>query len=216
MLRRCLVQVDVVASREHASITASCGFCQRVLPAPGLNDNIFGGIGLQYFVPSFHDFLVAGDDLLDLGCEKHLQSPTVFNRMRSHELLNARIGLPLLDIALISSRVKVGIGEEGSHLPDKSSEKFVRAFACWIHCRTMGGILTAGQVGVAQKPRCRVARHIKLWNHSDTTVASGRDDLPDFVLCVIKTAGALFLQPWKFLTFHVEALIVRETPMEDI
>src|ERR1700722_12718007 len=193
MLRRCLVQVDVVASREHASITASCSFCQRVLPAPGLKDNIFGGIGLQYLVPSLHDFLVGGDDLLDLGCEKHLQGSTVFNRMRSHELLNARVGLPLLDIALISSCVKMGIGEEGSHLRDESSEKFVRTFACWMHCRTLGRILTAGQVGVAPKPRCRVARHIKLRNHSDTTVASVRDDLPDFVLGVIKTAGALFL-----------------------
>src|SRR5260221_3813720 len=103
MLRRRLVQVDVVASREHAPITASRGFSQRALPAPGLNDDIFGGIGLQYFVPSFHDFLVADDDLLDLGCENHLQGATVLDRMRSHELLNARVGLPLLDIALISS-----------------------------------------------------------------------------------------------------------------
>ena len=158
-----------------------------------MNDDVFGCIGLKYFVPSHHNLLAARDDLLDFGGEKHLQGRTILNCMRPHEVLNARVALPLLDVAFISSRVKVGIGEEGSHLTNEFGEKLVRAFAGGINRRTTGGILTAGQVRVAQKPGCGVARHIKLWNHADTAVASVRDDLPDFVLRVINATGTLLL-----------------------
>src|SRR6266480_4675577 len=101
----------MAAGREHAAVTVPCGICQRVWPAPGLNDDIFGCIGLKHFVPSHPDLLAARDDLLDSSCEKHLQGRTILNCMRSHEVLNARVALPLLDVAFISSCVKVGIGE---------------------------------------------------------------------------------------------------------
>src|ERR1035437_10920759 len=113
--------------------------------------------------------------------------------MRPHVLLNARVRLPLLHIAFISSGVQGRIRKESTHLPNKSGEKFIRTFACRIDCRTVRGISSARQVRVAEKPRCCMAGHIKLWAYSDTAVASVRDNVPDFVLRVIKAARALLL-----------------------
>src|ERR1043166_9451527 len=112
MLSCGLIQVDIVAGGEYSSITPPCGFCQRVRPAPGLDNDILRGIGLQYFIPSHHDFLVAGDDLLNSGGEQRLKCYAILDRMYPHELLNARIRLPCLEVAFISSCVEIGIREQ--------------------------------------------------------------------------------------------------------
>src|ERR1035437_7302159 len=120
--------------------------------SPGLNHNILGGVGLQYLVPSFHDLVMIGDNLLDPGCKQYLQSCAIFNRMRPHVLLNPRIRFPLLRVTLISACVEVGIRKQGRHLSNKSRKKPVGTFARWIHGRTLRRIFTAGQVRIADKP----------------------------------------------------------------
>src|SRR5215467_2146225 len=117
-----------------------------------MNDDIFGRIGLKYFIPSHHGLFEACDNLLDSGCENFLEGDSVFDAMPSHELLNTGILFPFLDVAFIASCVKVGIREESSHLANESAEKLVRAFACRINRRALRRILTASQVRVAHKP----------------------------------------------------------------
>src|SRR5690349_20064490 len=61
-----------------------------------------------------------------------------------------------------------------------------------------------------------MARHIELGHHADTPIARVSDNFPHFLLGVIEAAGFLRLQERVPLTFDVESLVIRKSPMEHI
>src|SRR5436305_1917337 len=74
---------------------------------------------MQDFVPSDHDFVIFGDDLLQALVEVRLQVPIVLHSVGMDEFLNFRIGVPLLAVDFVASDVKVDVGKQLGHYVDE-------------------------------------------------------------------------------------------------
>src|ERR1700720_3768424 len=83
---------------------------------------------MQDFVPSNHQLVVLGQDLLQTLIEIGLQILVILHSMRLNERLNLRIGVPVLAIDLVSANVKLGVGKKLAHLVNELVEEFISAF----------------------------------------------------------------------------------------
>src|SRR5260370_42201725 len=95
------------------SMVALCpSLCKRSLPTPRLNHDILRHSGNKNFVPADHCFAVFSDNLLQALAEVSLQRIVVLQSVRLFELLNLRIGVPLLSVHLVAANVKILVRQE--------------------------------------------------------------------------------------------------------
>ena len=224
MLLGRLIQVDVIAVRQESAITPFCSSEQRIASSPGLNDNILWRIRLQDFVPTFHDFVAAGHDLLNTSRKHRLESSVVFQVMCTHELLYPRVGVPLLAIAFVAADVEISIGKERCHFADKKIQELIRALARRVHRRIENSPLASNliwplptcQIRITNEPSGCVGRHIKLRHDTDAAVTGIFNDVSNLVLRVVQAVRPLLLKQRIDLGFHPESLIFGEMPMENV
>src|SRR5579863_6294686 len=108
----------------------------------------------------------------------------------AHEVLNARIGLPLGTVVLVASDVNEVVGKNGSHFSDESVEKFVGTFSRGIHHRIEDAKLAldvegsgrAGKVGISDEPCTGMSGHVELGHYADAPVAGIGHDLAGLFL----------------------------------
>ena len=179
---------------------------------------------MQHLIPAFHDLVVRGHQLVDAPGEVRLQRGIVFEVMAPHELLDARVGVPLLAIALVAADVEVGIGKQRRHLAQELVEKRKRRLARGIHRRVKDAPLLldlvrtrpAGQLRVAYEPGCRVAGHVELGHHANAAVVRVGNHVANLLLRVEAAVRALFLQQRKLFALHREALVFRKVQVQHV
>ena len=157
-------------------------------------------VGTKNFVPSQHGFSVLADDLLHPLVEVGLQIVVVLQAVGPHELLDLRIGVPLLAVYLVASDVKKLVGKEPGHLADKFVQKLVSLLPGRIHRRIEHAPLAfnlirprpTGEFGIADEPRGTVAGHIEFRHHANAALARVGDQVADFGLGVVQDRPSPF------------------------
>ena len=113
---------------------------------------------MEYLVPSNHQFVMLGQDLLQALVVVGLEVLVILHAVRVDECLNLRIGVPELAVHLVSADVKVGVGEKFAHLFDELVEEFISLFASGIGDGARSSDFevvragTAGQFGISHEP----------------------------------------------------------------
>src|SRR5438270_11335454 len=180
---------------------------------------------MQDFVPSDHDFVIFGDDLLQALVEVRLQVPIVLHAVGMDEFLNFRIGVPLLAVDFVASDVKVDVGKQLGHFGDELFQELVGRLTRGIHDRinvTRASALesiragTAGKFGISHEPRPAVAGDVELGHHANATIMGIGDELANLFLRVKHAVGSHAGQLGKFLTFHAKTLIVGKMPVQNV
>ena len=88
--------IQIIPERENPAIALSCGFGQRLLPAPGLNhDVVRERPGCQNLVPADHRLAMLRQNLLNSLVEIGLQLGLFLMPCFLHELLNGGSLVPL-------------------------------------------------------------------------------------------------------------------------
>src|SRR5262249_5054872 len=108
MARRRPHQVEVVTERKQSAIALLRGRRQRFLSAPGFDNDGLRQVGAQNLVPSHHDLVMPGEDLLQSLVEVRLQVPIAFQSVRTDESLDIRIVIPRLAVYFVSTDMEVG------------------------------------------------------------------------------------------------------------
>src|SRR5690242_2707645 len=98
--------VEVIAEGENAAIALDGCFGERRLAAPGLNYDVLRQIRAQDFVPSHHLLSMLLQDGLDALIEVRLQVVSARETVGSGELLDLRIGVPLVVQNLVAANVE--------------------------------------------------------------------------------------------------------------
>ena len=146
-----------------------------------------------------------------------LQVLIALHAMRTHELLNLRIGVPLLSIYFVTADVKILIGKKRGHLTDELVEELVCSLLGWVHCGVEDSPFAfdlirarrTRQFGIPDEPGGAVPGHVKFRNHADAPVARVGDQLAYFILGVIETVGAELVELGQFFAFDAEPLVLR-------
>src|SRR6516162_4575442 len=154
--------------------------------------------------------------------EISLKSLIVFDLVRFHERLNVRIRVPFFAVHLVSTDVKKLVGKPFRHFANQLIEEFVRLLVRGIHrwiehaplALDLIRSFAACQLWITDEPRRRVPRHIKLRHDTHTTVARIRDQVPDFLLGVVKAVRTVFLEFGKPAAFEAETLVIRQMPVK--
>ena len=175
-------------------IALLCGSGERLLTAPGLDDNVLGRAGNENFVPAYDRFAVLGDDFLEALTEIYLEFFVGFQIVRFFEFLDFWIGVPLLAVHFIAANVEIVVGEKFDHLSYQVVEKLIGFFVRRIHRGIEDSPLAfdgvragaAGKFGITDKPGGAVTGHIELRNDADAAIAGVGDEFANFILRVVE------------------------------
>src|SRR5260370_3396927 len=163
-----------------------------------MNENVLRLSGNKHFVPADHRFAVFSDNLVWALAEVSLQGLVVLQSAGLLELLNLRIGVPLLSVHLVAANVKIMVREELGHFSHELIEKLISLLVRRVHCRIKDSPLAldlvrarpAGQLGMTRKPSRAVSRHVELRHHANPAVVRIANEITDFVLRIIETIRA--------------------------
>ena len=201
----------------------SRGLGQGILPTPRLDQHGFRQVGMQHLIPTHHDLPVFTHDLLQALIEIGLQIAVVLHAVSPNEFLDFRIRVPRLVGHFIAANVKVSVGEEARHFPNKLVEELIGPVPRGIHdgigVRDPARPVRAGHTGkfrITGHPGAAVSGHVEFWNHADPAVARIGHEVADLGLRVVLSLRAQLLQLGKALALDAETLIVGKMPVQDI
>src|SRR6266849_7134162 len=118
-------EIEVIAIRKNSVVALCRRLRQGGLPTPRLNHDILRHSGNKNFVPADHCFAMLRDNLLQALAEVSLQRLVVLQSVRFFELLNLRVGVPLLSVYLVAANVKIVVREKLSHFSHEFIEEFI-------------------------------------------------------------------------------------------
>ena len=166
--------------------------------------------------------MVLGYDLLQALVEVGLQILVVLHVVSVDEFLNFRVRVPLLAVNLVAPNVKVSIGKELGHFRNELFQKLVTRLSRGIHDRIdpssfqRVGAGTAGEFGIPQVPRPRVAGHIELRHHADAAIMRVGNEVANLSLRIKHAIGSRLGELGKLLALDAESLVIGKMPVQHV
>ena len=120
--------------------------------------------------------------------------------------------------------MQIIIREEPCHLTQKRIQKLVDFFARRIESRLKNSRASFDRVWtrstpkfwITDQPTGAMTRYVKLWNHTNATLAGVRDDFSYLILRVVVAIGTQLMKLRKLLAFDPKPLVLGQMPMKHI
>ena len=153
--------VEIVAERQESFVALLRGRGERVVIAPGLDEDVARKILVKDFVPAGHLLAVLFQDRQNAFIEVRLQSRFIAEVLLLDERLDPGILLPVFVSDFVAANVQILIREQQGHLANQFVDEGVDSFVGWIQRRVinterMNDVIwtgSAGEFGVSDEPR---------------------------------------------------------------